>query len=173
MMLGDTIAILRAELKSQREHVKNLKKKSLWSKTLEEVTEKLVDIVHFLHLEIHAAFGCAACLVVRGDSLILDEFLSNLLLVIRTTELEFADYAYCSILVYDVTVNLIVQLMAVSMVPFEMTAHGLVTRLESLWFHDYHSVADPCRWREIYEKQQPEVGICWSCIALCEYHHSD
>ncbi|XP_015056946.1 uncharacterized protein LOC107003180 isoform X1 [Solanum pennellii] len=56
---GDTIAILRADLKSQRKHVKNLKKKSLWSKILEEVTEKLVDIVHYLHLEIHAAFGCA------------------------------------------------------------------------------------------------------------------
>ncbi|XP_055833616.1 protein PSK SIMULATOR 1-like isoform X2 [Solanum dulcamara] len=56
---GDSLAILRAELKSQRKHVKNLKKKSLWSKILEEVTEKLVDIVHFLHLEIHAAFGCA------------------------------------------------------------------------------------------------------------------
>ncbi|XP_049378944.1 protein PSK SIMULATOR 1-like [Solanum stenotomum] len=56
---GDTIAILKAELKSQRKHVKNLEKKSLWSKILEEVTEKLVDIVHFLHLEIHAAFGCA------------------------------------------------------------------------------------------------------------------
>ncbi|XP_059280326.1 protein PSK SIMULATOR 1-like isoform X2 [Lycium ferocissimum] len=56
---GDSLAILRAELKSQRKHVKSLKKKSLWSKILEEVTEKLVDIMHFLHLEIHAAFGCA------------------------------------------------------------------------------------------------------------------
>ncbi|KAM3305938.1 protein PSK SIMULATOR 1 [Capsicum chacoense] len=56
---GDSLAILRAELKSQRKHVKSLKKKSLWSKILEEVIEKLVDIVHFLHLEIHAAFGCA------------------------------------------------------------------------------------------------------------------
>uniref|UniRef100_A0A0V0H3Y3 Putative ovule protein n=1 Tax=Solanum chacoense TaxID=4108 RepID=A0A0V0H3Y3_SOLCH len=59
-------------------------------------------------------------------------FLSNLLLVIRTTELEFADYAYCSILVYDVTVNLIVQLMAVSMVPFEMVC------LESFWGTETH-----------------------------------
>ncbi|KAI5336015.1 hypothetical protein L3X38_026149 [Prunus dulcis] len=50
---------LRAELKSQRKVVKTLKKKSLWSKSLEEVIEKLVDIVHFLHLEIHAAFGSA------------------------------------------------------------------------------------------------------------------
>ncbi|KAH6763687.1 Ikzf5, partial [Perilla frutescens var. frutescens] len=54
---GDSLAILRAELKSQKKHVKNLKKKSLWSKILEEVMEKLVDIVHFLHLEIHSAFG--------------------------------------------------------------------------------------------------------------------
>ncbi|KAG5544637.1 hypothetical protein RHGRI_017166 [Rhododendron griersonianum] len=57
---GDTLAILRAELKSQRKHVKSLKKKSLWSRILEEVMEKLVDIVHFFHLEIHDAFGSAA-----------------------------------------------------------------------------------------------------------------
>ncbi|KAK6939788.1 protein of unknown function DUF3475 [Dillenia turbinata] len=56
---GDSLAILRAELKSQRKHVKNLKKKSLWSRILEEVMEKLVDIVHVLHLEIHDAFGSA------------------------------------------------------------------------------------------------------------------
>ncbi|XP_021896087.1 uncharacterized protein LOC110813314 [Carica papaya] len=54
---GDSLAILRAELKSQKKHVKSLKKKSLWSKILEEVMEKLVDIVHFLHLEIQEAFG--------------------------------------------------------------------------------------------------------------------
>lgn len=56
---GDSLAILRAELKSQRKHVRSLKKKSLWSKNLEEVMEKLVDIVHFLHVEIHDAFGNA------------------------------------------------------------------------------------------------------------------
>ncbi|KAL1295349.1 hypothetical protein AAHE18_19G205700 [Arachis hypogaea] len=56
---GDSLAILRAELKSQKKHVRNLKKKSLWSRILEEVMEKLVDIVHFLHLEIHEAFGSA------------------------------------------------------------------------------------------------------------------
>ncbi|XP_077248704.1 protein PSK SIMULATOR 1-like [Tasmannia lanceolata] len=56
---GDSLAILRADLKSQRKHVKSLKKKSLWSKILEEVMEKLVDIVHSLHLEIHDAFGSA------------------------------------------------------------------------------------------------------------------
>ncbi|KAL6007773.1 DNAJ domain protein [Asimina triloba] len=56
---GDSLAILRAELKSQRKHVRSLKKKSLWSKILEEVMEKLVDIVHFLHLEICEAFESA------------------------------------------------------------------------------------------------------------------
>ncbi|XP_026411483.1 uncharacterized protein LOC113306779 isoform X2 [Papaver somniferum] len=56
---GDSLAILRAELKSQRKHVRGLKKKSLWSRILEEVMEKLVDLVHFLHLEIHEAFSTA------------------------------------------------------------------------------------------------------------------
>ncbi|KAK8293898.1 hypothetical protein V6Z12_D06G219700 [Gossypium hirsutum] len=54
---GDSLAILKADLKSQRKQVRNLKKKSLWSRSLEEVMEKLVDIVHYLILEIHCAFG--------------------------------------------------------------------------------------------------------------------
>ncbi|CAJ1974774.1 unnamed protein product [Sphenostylis stenocarpa] len=54
---GDGIAFLRAEIKSQKKQVRHLKKKSLWSRSLEEVMEKLVDIVHFLHLEIGNAFG--------------------------------------------------------------------------------------------------------------------
>ncbi|XP_054781126.1 protein PSK SIMULATOR 1-like isoform X2 [Prosopis cineraria] len=66
---GDSLAILRAELKSQKKHVKNLKKKSLWSRILEEVMEKLVDIVHFLHLEIHEAFGSADSFSEGKDSL--------------------------------------------------------------------------------------------------------
>ncbi|KAF0932205.1 hypothetical protein E2562_008731, partial [Oryza meyeriana var. granulata] len=54
---GDTVQIIRQELKSQRKHVQNLKKKSLWNKMLEDVMEKLVDIVHFLHVEIQESFG--------------------------------------------------------------------------------------------------------------------
>ncbi|KAB2618935.1 hypothetical protein D8674_014804 [Pyrus ussuriensis x Pyrus communis] len=56
---GDSLGSLRSGLKSQRKIVKSLRKKSLWSKSMEEVMEKLVDIVHFLHLEIHSAFGGA------------------------------------------------------------------------------------------------------------------
>ncbi|XP_065639178.1 protein PSK SIMULATOR 1 [Quercus suber] len=54
---GDSVAIIRGEMKSQRKQVKVLKKKSLWSRSMEEVMEKLVDIVQFLHFEIHNAFG--------------------------------------------------------------------------------------------------------------------
>ncbi|KAL0728414.1 hypothetical protein Bca4012_024507 [Brassica carinata] len=56
---SDGLAILKTELKSQRKVVKSLKKKSLWSRGHEEVMEKLVDIVHFLLLEIHNIFGGA------------------------------------------------------------------------------------------------------------------
>ncbi|KAI4389380.1 hypothetical protein MLD38_001612 [Melastoma candidum] len=57
---GDSLPLLKAELKSQRKHVKSLEKRSLWSRILEEVMEKLVDIVCFLHLEIDEAFGITA-----------------------------------------------------------------------------------------------------------------
>ncbi|KAK4416612.1 protein PSK SIMULATOR 3 [Sesamum alatum] len=52
--------ILAAELKNQRKLVKNLKKKSLWSRSMEEVMEKLVDIVLFLNQEINITFGSPA-----------------------------------------------------------------------------------------------------------------
>uniref|UniRef100_A0A804Q0Q6 DUF668 domain-containing protein n=1 Tax=Zea mays TaxID=4577 RepID=A0A804Q0Q6_MAIZE len=54
---GDSLDILKQAVKVQSKHVKSMKKKSLWSKNLEEVVVKLVDIVHFLHLEIYNAFG--------------------------------------------------------------------------------------------------------------------
>ncbi|KAJ6830170.1 uncharacterized protein M6B38_355150 [Iris pallida] len=56
---GNDLQILRQELKSQLKHVRSLKKKSLWSKIFDEIMEMLVDIVHFLHLEIQEAFGSA------------------------------------------------------------------------------------------------------------------
>ncbi|KAG2619101.1 protein PSK SIMULATOR 1-like [Panicum virgatum] len=56
---GDSLDILKQEVKGQSKHVKSLKKRSLWSKNLEEVMEKLVDVVQFLHLEIHNTFGRA------------------------------------------------------------------------------------------------------------------
>ncbi|KAM0873355.1 hypothetical protein ACQ4PT_038150 [Festuca glaucescens] len=54
---GDNVQVLRLELKTQRGYVKSLKKRSLWSKTLEDVVEKLVDIVQYLHVEINISFG--------------------------------------------------------------------------------------------------------------------
>ncbi|CAD6260850.1 unnamed protein product [Miscanthus lutarioriparius] len=65
---GDNIQIVRLELKTQSSYVKSLKKRSLWSKTLEEVVEKLVDIVHYLHVEINNAFGYSDGGVVNAES---------------------------------------------------------------------------------------------------------
>ncbi|XP_057468386.1 protein PSK SIMULATOR 1-like [Actinidia eriantha] len=66
---GDSLAFLRTDIKSQRKLVKNLKKKSLWSRSLEEVMEKLVDIVLFLNREIQNVFGNADCEKPSGGSL--------------------------------------------------------------------------------------------------------
>ncbi|PQM33768.1 hypothetical protein Pyn_11759 [Prunus yedoensis var. nudiflora] len=67
---GDSLAILRADVKMQVKFVSSLKKKSLWSKTFEEVEVSLLYLALFsfpeacryctlLHLEIHEAFGSA------------------------------------------------------------------------------------------------------------------
>ncbi|PWA95393.1 hypothetical protein CTI12_AA048920 [Artemisia annua] len=53
---GESLTILHSDLKHQRKLVRNLKKKSLWSKSLEEVVEKLVDVVTFIHQAIVEAF---------------------------------------------------------------------------------------------------------------------
>lgn len=52
--------ILHSELKQQRKIVNSLKRKSLWSKTMEEIVEKLVDVVTFMHQAISEAFGDTA-----------------------------------------------------------------------------------------------------------------
>lgn len=54
---GESLMMLQSELKHQRKLVRSLKKKSLWSKSLEEIVEKLVDVVTFIHQEISEAFG--------------------------------------------------------------------------------------------------------------------
>ncbi|XP_073142752.1 protein PSK SIMULATOR 2-like [Henckelia pumila] len=54
---GESLAMLQSELKHQRKLVKSLKRKSLWSKSLEQILEKLVDIVTFIHQEISDSFG--------------------------------------------------------------------------------------------------------------------
>ncbi|XP_022769182.1 uncharacterized protein LOC111312812 isoform X2 [Durio zibethinus] len=57
---GENIMILQSELKQQRKLVRSLKKKSLWSRTLEEIMVKLVDIVTYMHQAIFEAFGDSA-----------------------------------------------------------------------------------------------------------------
>ncbi|KAL3700509.1 hypothetical protein R1sor_018531 [Riccia sorocarpa] len=64
---GETINMMRNDLRQQQKHVKQLKKKSLWSKSLEEVMEQLVDIVYYLYQEICNAFGTAAPISVKNE----------------------------------------------------------------------------------------------------------
>ncbi|XP_074263737.1 protein PSK SIMULATOR 2-like [Silene latifolia] len=54
---GEHLMMLNSELRQQKKIVMSLKKKSLWSKKLEEVIEKLVDIVAFIRQEITEVFG--------------------------------------------------------------------------------------------------------------------
>jgi len=65
---GDNIQIVRLELKTQRSYVESLKKRSLWSKTLEEVVEKLVEIMHYLHFEINSTFGSSDAFALSAES---------------------------------------------------------------------------------------------------------
>ncbi|KAF9620772.1 hypothetical protein IFM89_014505 [Coptis chinensis] len=65
---GEGLMILHSELKQQRKLVRGLKKKSLWSKSLEEVMEKLVDVVTFIHQEIVEAFGKSNTLAGRATN---------------------------------------------------------------------------------------------------------
>ncbi|XP_073288439.1 protein PSK SIMULATOR 1-like isoform X2 [Primulina huaijiensis] len=51
------LTIMASELKSQKKLVKNLKKKSLWSRRMEEVMGQLVDAVIFLNHEINNTLG--------------------------------------------------------------------------------------------------------------------
>ncbi|GJZ07487.1 protein PSK simulator 1 isoform X1 [Tanacetum coccineum] len=50
---------LKQELKGQRKHVKLLKKKSLWSRNMEDIMENLADTVIYLNRQIKNAFESA------------------------------------------------------------------------------------------------------------------
>ncbi|KAL3737092.1 hypothetical protein ACJRO7_025937 [Eucalyptus globulus] len=65
---NQSLSILRSELRSRLRHVRSLKKKSLWSRALKEVVEKLVDIILCLQTEVSKAFGSADCERAAGDS---------------------------------------------------------------------------------------------------------
>ncbi|XP_010460882.1 PREDICTED: uncharacterized protein LOC104741681 [Camelina sativa] len=54
---GESIVILQNELKQQKKLVKSLQKKSLWSQNLEEIIEKLVDVVSYIRQRIVEIFG--------------------------------------------------------------------------------------------------------------------
>ncbi|KAJ4751842.1 Ikzf5 (DUF668) [Rhynchospora pubera] len=53
---GDRAKDLKQQIENQKSYIKDLKKETLWSKKLEEVVGKLVDVVQFIHFEINRAF---------------------------------------------------------------------------------------------------------------------
>ncbi|KAK6938961.1 protein of unknown function DUF3475, partial [Dillenia turbinata] len=65
---GEGLMMLHGELRHQRKLVRSLKKKSLWSKNLEEIMEKLLDVASFIHQEICEAFGYNGVNAVRKES---------------------------------------------------------------------------------------------------------
>ncbi|KAJ4916929.1 hypothetical protein Rs2_02479 [Raphanus sativus] len=54
---GESVVILQSELKQQRKLVRSLQKKSLWSRNLGEIIEKLVDVVCYIRQTIVEVFG--------------------------------------------------------------------------------------------------------------------
>ncbi|KAK9165174.1 hypothetical protein Scep_000365 [Stephania cephalantha] len=65
---GEGLVILHSELKNQRKLVRSLQKKSLWSKSLEEVMEKFVDVVAFIHQEMLEAFGNSGTTIIKESN---------------------------------------------------------------------------------------------------------
>ncbi|KAM1725238.1 hypothetical protein ACFX11_016271 [Malus domestica] len=64
---GETLMMLLSDVKQQRKLVSSLKKKSLWAKNLDEIVEKLVDIVTYIHQAILEAFGHNGVTLVRVE----------------------------------------------------------------------------------------------------------
>ncbi|KAK1555491.1 hypothetical protein Q3G72_027204 [Acer saccharum] len=64
---GENLMILLSDLRQQRKLVKSLKKKSLWSRNLEEIMEKLVDITTYIHQSILEAFGRNAMITASAE----------------------------------------------------------------------------------------------------------
>ncbi|KAK4768569.1 hypothetical protein SAY87_003710 [Trapa incisa] len=54
---GGELMMLRNELKNQRKAVKGLKRKSLWSRNMDEIMVKLVEVATGIHQRIMDAFG--------------------------------------------------------------------------------------------------------------------
>ncbi|XP_058725390.1 protein PSK SIMULATOR 2-like isoform X2 [Vicia villosa] len=63
---GDGLTAFHSELKHQRKLVKSLQRRSLWSKNLEEVVEKLVDIAAHIHHAIFEFLGKNSTIAVKN-----------------------------------------------------------------------------------------------------------
>ncbi|GAU12269.1 hypothetical protein TSUD_02360 [Trifolium subterraneum] len=63
---GEGLTAFHSELKHQRKLVKSLQRKSLWSKNLEEIVEKLVDIATHTHQAIFEFLGKNGTIAVKN-----------------------------------------------------------------------------------------------------------
>lgn len=82
LYVGDSFAILRAELKSQKKHVRSLQEKSLWSRILEEVINIIVLCTFLLHIERN---GSVSCFLNVYDRVLLVAFSSPAFLCLQYT----------------------------------------------------------------------------------------
>ncbi|KAL4650196.1 hypothetical protein ACB092_01G069500 [Castanea dentata] len=64
---GESLAFFQSELGEQKKLVRSLQKKSLWSKNLEEIMQKLVDVVTCIHQAFWEAFGTSGIALVRKE----------------------------------------------------------------------------------------------------------
>lgn len=64
---GESLAVFQSELGEQKKLVRSLQKKSLWSKNLEEIMQKLVDVVTCIHQAFWKAFGTSGIALVSKE----------------------------------------------------------------------------------------------------------
>ncbi|XP_062164596.1 protein PSK SIMULATOR 2-like isoform X2 [Alnus glutinosa] len=64
---GESLTNFHSELEEQGKLVRRLKKKSLWSRNLEEIVKKLVDVVAIIHQAIWEAFGNSGTTLVNEE----------------------------------------------------------------------------------------------------------
>lgn len=74
---GEGVTFLHSDLKQQRKLVRSLKKKSLWSRNLEEVMEKFVEIAAYMHQAILEAFGSDGRTLISDDPAKIPESLGS------------------------------------------------------------------------------------------------
>lgn len=167
--VGEGLAILRAELKSQKKHVRSLKKKSLWSKILEEVQIIIV-------LNAFAHYFSALDLLSR--TLVPHVYLSFYhlrwwrSLWTLCISCIWKSIPHLALLVMNAALRSCICCHKLFICPAHWV-NSIFSQYEvqfGIWFFLLLLVGDICRWWPTYKEHPTEVGICWSSSTLCKYH---